>query len=128
MDDIAALILDRIWINLYATGVGVFAYSAQGREESYETTGEVRTYAGGRRRAVTSAGEIGKYKFTLRLVARADVETIRNWAGATVQVRDNKGRRFFGTYLIVTISERVGDSTFDVALELTVVTAAEGVT
>jgi hypothetical protein len=123
----ATLTLTAVWINLLSSGAAVTAQSAPDRTEVYAVAGETRTYAGGRRRAVTSAGELGTYAFTLLLLARADVETLRSWQGLPVQVRDHKGRRFFGTFYGVNIAEYIDRSRWEVSITLSVVTAAEGV-
>lgn len=94
----AVLTLVRVWINLMATGAAVSAASAPGREEEYEVPGEVRTYASGRRRSITRAGEEGRYTVTLLLLTRAQVETLKSWLGLEVQARDTRGRRFVGVF------------------------------
>lgn len=123
----ATLTLVSLFINRVSTGEAVSGRSARGRPEDYSSPGEVRTYAGGRRRSITAAGEAGTYKFTLLLVPRTTVETLRAWQGELVQVRDNKGRRFFGVYHGVSIVEIISRATWHVSIELSVVTATEAV-
>lgn len=122
----ATLTLTKVFVNNVATGTAVSGWSARGRSEAYEAPGETRTYAGGRRRAIVGAGEAGSYSFQLRRISRTDVETLRGWVGQTVQVRDTKGRRFFGVYFAVDVIEYM-DSKWDVAIKLSVVTWPEGV-
>lgn len=122
----ATLQLNAVWVNLLATGQAVKGASARGRGETYRVPGEVRTYAGGRRRSITMAGELGRYTFRMRRLTRTDVETLRGWAGQAVQVRDNKGRLFRGVFYDVDIVEYL-DAKWDVAIALDVVTADEGV-
>jgi hypothetical protein len=123
----ATLQLTALWVNLMGTGQAVSGQSAPGRTETYTVPGEFRTYSGGRRRSITAAGEAGKYTFTLRTVSRTTVETLRGWAGQTVQVRDNKGRRFFGTYYSIDVVEYRADALWDVGISLATVSADEGV-
>lgn len=124
----AILNLTKVFVNLYATGASVSAASAPGRPESYQVPGETRMYAGGRRRSITQEGELGAYAVTLLQVPRVDVETLRNWKGQVVQVRDNKGRLFVGTFYLVAITEYRDTATvFDVAIALDTLTAAVGV-
>lgn len=123
----ATLVLNRVWVNLVATGQGVSGMSARDRSEDYAVPLEVRTYAGGRRRSIRSAGTMGGYKVQLLLIPRATVDTLVSWEGQLVQVRDHKGRRFFGVYPSVEVVEIVSRSTWHAGFELTVVTAAEGV-
>jgi hypothetical protein len=123
----ATLNLTKVFVNLVSTGAAVSGVSARDRAEDYTIPGETRTYAGGRRRAITQAGELGTYKFQLMLISRASVDTLRSWQGQTVQVRDNKGRRFFGVFYGVSVVEIVSRSTWHVSIELSVVTQTEGV-
>ncbi len=129
----ATLLLTRVWVNLCSTGAGVSGLSSPTKEESYSQPGEVRTYAGGRRRAIAVAGEVGTYKVQMMMLARTDVETLRGWVGQTVQVRDWRGRRFFGVYYSVDITEPLGrerlgeSSSWHVAFALNIVTYTEAV-
>lgn len=122
----ATLNLTKTFVNLLASGAAVSGQTGRGRGEGYAAPGEVRTFAGGRRRSIVSAGELGSYEFTMLRLTRTDVETLRQWVGQTVQVRDNKGRRFFGVYYEVKIDEYL-DPKYNVSIKLTVVTQAEGV-
>lgn len=122
----ATLNLTRTWVNLLATGAAVSGATGRGRGESYSVPGEMRTYLGGRRRSITAAGEVGTYKFTMLRLPRVSVETLRSWTGQGVQVRDNKGRRYFGVYYDVDVGEYL-DAKWDVSITLSVMTQAEGV-
>lgn len=123
----ATLNLTKAWINLVATGQAVSAYMDPGRAEDYQVAGKFQTFAGGRRRLITAAGEEGLYKVPLVDVPRATVDTLIVWQRQLVQVRDNVGRRFFGAYLSVAAAEIRGLTTYTVEFTLTVVTADEGV-
>jgi hypothetical protein len=121
------LLLTKTFVTLMATGATVSAQTGRGRGEDYEVAGQVLTYAGGRRRSITSIGEAGTYRFVLLLVSRSDVDLLRAWQGQLVQVRDNRGRRFFGVYYKVALTEIISRATYHVAIELNIVTADEGV-
>lgn len=114
----ATLTLTRLWVNLVATGAAITAGSLPGRAVANVQAGEVRTFAGGRQRAITRAGVQGTYDVTLRLVPRADVDTLKSWIGQPVQVRDNLGRLLVGVYFGVPEIERKGQTLFDVALSV----------
>jgi hypothetical protein len=132
----ATLTLNKMWVNLVSTGAGVSGQAAIGRTEDYTLPGEVRTYAGGRRRSITSVGEVGTYKWQYRLVPRTTVDTLHSWIGLLVQVRDTRGRRLFGAYFALIIEEvpmlgtwcppelAVGGA-WHVGVSLTVVTTTE---
>jgi hypothetical protein len=118
----ATLTLTKTFITLVATGTSVSGQTARDRGEKYEIAIDVRTYAGGRSRAVSQVGEVGTYTTTLILVPRATVDTLRSWEGLLVQVRDHKGRQFFGVFNSITVAEYVSRMSWDVTLTLTTVT------
>ena len=119
------LALGKLWINRLDSGASVSAQSA-GRGRTHDQAGEVRTYAGGRQRAVTVAGERGQFTFRLADVSLTTVELLRSWVGSDVQVRDHRGQRFFGVYFAVTIVEDKDPNLYDVAIVLRTVTVVEG--
>jgi len=122
----AVLALSKLWVNRMDNGQAVSAQSA-GRGRNHDQAGEVRTYAGGRQRSVTIAGERGQFSFRLLDVSLATVELLRTWIGADVQVRDHRGQRFFGVFFGVNIVEYKDPSFYDVAIVLRTVTVVEGV-
>lgn len=121
------LTLTKLFVNLVASGASVSAQS-NGRGEEYSNTGEVKQLAGERLRSVTVAGERGQYSFTMIDVPAADVATLRTWKGQLVQVRDDRGRAFFGTFFDVRpVDVRDRKTSYDVSIVLRVVTAPTGV-
>lgn len=121
------LTLNRVWINLLPTGEAVSAPSND-RTRSYETKGEVRTYGGGRQRAILSEGTAVTFTFSLRLLSWAQVQTLIGWIGRTVQVRDNRGTRYFAVFTAVIPVEIPKNPTkWDAQLSLREVTYTEGV-
>ena len=121
----AVLTLSMLWINRLDNGAAISAQSAD-RGRTHDQAGEVRTYAGGRQRAVTIAGERGQFTFRLAYVTLATVELLRSWVGADVQVRDHRGQRFVGVFFGVTIAEYKDPTSYDVAIVLHTVTVVEG--
>lgn len=123
----ATLTLNRVWINLVPTGESVSAVSAD-RTRGYESKGEVRTYGGGRQRAITAEGLTATFSFTLRLVSWAQIQTLVSWIGRTVLVRDSRGTSYTAMFTAVTPLEIPRNPTkFDVQLTVRQVTADEGV-
>lgn len=115
-------------MNLASTGEAVYAYSGQDRSVSFSREGEVRTYAGGRRRAIGKEGEIGRFVFVMRDVSWTDIERLRLWEGLQVQVRDSRGRLFNGVFWGFTAPDRPSEPLYyDVSFTLELVTAPEGV-
>jgi hypothetical protein len=60
--------------------------------------GDVRVYAGGRRRVITSARKTRTSNLTFNKVSSVDLETLRDWRGRVLLIRDMAGWRWFGTY------------------------------
>jgi hypothetical protein len=65
-------------------------------------------------------------------VARANIETLRTWAGELVEVRDSKSRQFYGVFYAVApievyslVTACVG-AMWHVSLELTVTSTEAG--
>jgi hypothetical protein len=102
---VVALHLSKVWITHVASGVSVAAWSAD-RSGSRSVPGEVRTYAGGRRRAVVAEGVTGSVPFRLRSVPSADIATLESWFGQLIRWRDHRGQKFYGTFFSVERSER----------------------
>lgn len=123
----AALTLTKLWVNLIPDGTAVSAYSTD-RSRADQSDGEVRTYAGGRRRSVTSEGVGTEFAFTMRLLTLTEVETLISWIGETVQVRDHRGQRFFGSFFSVTPVELAHEpGLWDARIQLQTVTYDEEV-
>lgn len=123
----ATLTLTKVWVNVLATGQAVSGFSTD-RGEELDLQGGVRTYAGGRRRAYTTPGDIGTFDFTLRHMTKADVDTLKSWRGILVQVRDHRGQRFIGIYRKVKPVEVTAKiNLYDVVLQLETVTFVDGV-
>lgn len=123
----ATLQLTKVWINQLADGTAISAQSGEGRARGHDVAGEVRTYAGGRQRAVSTAGERGKFSFALVDVALATVEALRAWIAHPVQVRDHRSQRFFGVYWALNVIEARDPSLYNVTIELQTTTTVEGV-
>jgi hypothetical protein len=134
----ATCTLTKTWTNLVSSGVGVSGAAAVGRTEDYTASGDVRTYVGGRRRAIAVIGEVGTFKFQYRYVPRSTVDTLHAWITKLVQVRDARGRRFFGVYFDLAIDDVTTFASFcppeisaaaggawHVGINLTLVTATE---
>lgn len=123
----AVLTLTRLWINRLDTGEGIAAYSGVDRDYGAEAAGEVRTYAGGRRRSVAQEGKRQSFSFTARDVSLATAQLLEEWIGYPVQVRDTRGQRFVGVFFGVKRAEARDPEHYDVGITLEGVTITEGV-
>lgn len=120
------LYLQKLWINLVDTGQGVSAYSSKDKSLNRGVKGEVRQYANGRQRAVSSKGVKGVFQFTLEDVTQTTLNILENWLTQTVVVRDTRGRRFFGVVFEVSVTDRRNVNYYVVNLTLNEVTYTEG--
>jgi hypothetical protein len=114
----ATLTLTKVFVNRLDTGQAVAGQSGVERSREHGIEGEVRTYAGGRQRAVTRAGEQGKFEFSLRFLPAATVELLRTWVGVPVLVRDWRGQAFYGVFFRVPITEHRSPVDYDVQITL----------
>ena len=122
----AMLDLRHTWINLVATGDEVHCKTAS-RSESNESEGDVRTYASGRRRYFSKAGVKESMSFTLVDVTPDDLATLKDWKDDLVLVRDYKGRKMYGTYNSLSVTDSKTAAFHQVVMTVTEVTHAEGV-
>jgi|SRR5882724_1076885 len=121
-----AVSLAYTWVNLVATGASVSAYTGRGRSRDYKTEGSVQGFAGGRYRSISTEGVAGQQTFVLRDVSDANIDTLKSWIGQTVLVRDNRGRRMFGTYYDIAYTDRMLANYYDVTINVVEVTYNEG--
>lgn len=121
------LTLTRLWINRLDTGEGVSAATDPSRSQSYSMDLDVRTYASGRRRAISVEGEKGEFSFQLIAIDLATVAKLRVWAGANVQVRDHRGQRWFGVFAGLSVGEYKAPLLYSATITLETTTTTEGV-
>jgi hypothetical protein len=121
------LTLDRLWLNRMDTGEAISGASGRDRQTGYGIDGQVRTYASGRRRAVTTAGL--KAEVTRRMVS-LDLATTRKlvlWLGAAVQMRDHRGQKWYGVFFDVAVEEYMLTGLYAASITLQTTTTVEGV-
>lgn len=108
--------------------VTVHAHSPE-RERSASLDGEVRYYAGGRARVITSPRDERTYPLTLQWLTVAEVDLLLSWRGRVLLLRDGLGRRVFGTFFAVPTTDRylVGGWRSTTSLTFTELTYVEGV-
>ena len=82
----------------------IAAYSSDWTEQT-EQDGSVRVMANGRRRVVTRRGDSRQIGWTMPLLTKAEVETVKAWAGQIVMIRDSKGRKEYGVYFGVSVAD-----------------------
>ena len=108
----ASVTLDELWIH-EVSDLSSFVNCYMGSlTEQSGMTGEVRRYANGVTRAITTLGTHRQVKVELPFLARTDLDLLESWAGTPVMIRDPLGRKVFGTYFTIEVEERpIGDVT-----------------
>lgn len=79
--------------------------------------GEFRTYAAGRVRLVTRPGRSRMVEVAARRVDRPTRETLDDWAGQLLLLRDGRGRKVYGSYLEAAVVEQPGQAFCDLSFE-----------
>ena len=94
---IVEVVFDATWITDPTTGVSVQVWKTE-RAETDDLDVEVRSYANGRRRIISTPAQKRDTPLTLRGVSDADLTTLRGWRGRLLLLRDAQGWRRWGTY------------------------------
>ena len=102
----------------------IVAYTAGWSDQTVKRV-EVREMAGGRLRAVTRAGSRRSLGWTMRKLTKAQVLLAEDWAGRVVMIRDRQGRKEYGVYAEVTVTDRRAGDLHDVVFALQSVTFVE---
>lgn len=63
------------------------------------TGGRFGEYAGGRTRVITTASKTATFPYVLQMLDDADAATLDLWQGRLLLLRDQAGRREFGSFL-----------------------------
>jgi hypothetical protein len=125
--------LTKLWLTNTVNAVHLAAQTDPTRTWTASVKGEVRTYAGGRQRAVGSIGRANVWKFTLVELTQSQCETLEDWMnqGVTVLARDHRGQSMYGTFFGVERAENMSQlypyATYTAAIELQRVDVVEGV-
>lgn len=123
----AILVLNRLWLNRMDSGEAISGASGPDRSTGYSVDGNVRTYASGRRRAITVAGLRGEVARSMVAVDFATKERIITWLGLHVQMRDHRGNRWYGVFFGVDVGEYKRADLYTVTITLQTTTTVEGV-
>jgi hypothetical protein len=122
----ASVELGYTWVNLVSTGESVKGWTGRGRTHGRQRDGEVRRLAGGRFRSVGTLGVRRTQSFVIRDLTQADIDTLEEWVGQLVLVRDKRGRKMYGVYWSVDNADKYSPDYYDIAISLTEVTYEEG--
>lgn len=108
----ASVTLNDLWIHQVADFSSYVQVYMGALSEESGSEGEVRRYANGVTRAITTATRSRTVSVELPFLLRTDLQTLQDWAGQPVMIRDPLGRKVFGVFFSVEVSERpIGDVT-----------------
>lgn len=118
--------LNKMWLNRMDTGQAIAAASGRERATGYSMEGSVRTYASGRRRAVSTAGLRVQVQRSLVAIDFDTKELLVSWLGSFCQLRDHRGNKWFGVFFEVDVREYMRPDLYAATITLDVVTTEEG--
>jgi hypothetical protein len=125
---VASITIDSVLLSLgtdLATHLDLDVYDISDDDGVY---GEVRKYAGGRRRAISEAGQVRSVQITFDVHNdRALVATLRSWAGQRLLYRDAHGRRMWCVFFRAPAKERILANLPEITLTLQEITFDEAV-
>jgi hypothetical protein len=121
------LLLTQLWLNRMDTGEAIHGASGRTPSSSYGIEGSVRTYASGRRRAISTEGLKVEIPRTMVALDYATKEKLITWLGVHCQLRDYRGGRWFGVFFDLDVSEYMRPDLYAATITLLGTTTTEGV-
>jgi hypothetical protein len=106
----AVITLKTVWLNLASemTNYQSFPYMSK-LAPSTERAGEDRDYANGRIRLVLKGARKQSFQLTLPNCTRAQINWLEQHTGELMLVRDDRGRKVWGTYFKIMLDENSTD-------------------
>jgi hypothetical protein len=128
---VASVTLNRVWLHLASDPSQQLGLPrvGDGREYEDELDGEVRTYAAGRRRLITTPARVRAVTGLELVVTVAQYAVLNSWVGQIVLYRDGHGVKQYGALLATPWKPLQDNGTARrvVTLELPEVTFSEAV-
>lgn len=121
------LLLQKLWLNRLDTGEAIAGASGRQPSTGYAMDGQVRTYASGRRRAVSTEGLKVEVQRTMVALDYPTKETLISWLGSSVQLRDYRGNKWFGVFFEISVGEYMRPDLYQATITLQSTTTVEGV-
>jgi hypothetical protein len=122
-----SVVLNKLWLNRMDTGEAISGATDRDRTQGFSIDLAVRTYANGRRRAISTAGLIGELPFRLLAIDLATKENLTTWLGIQVQARDHRGQKWFGVFGNLAVTEYMLPTLYAAAFTIQTTTTVEGV-
>ena len=123
----ASLTFVELYLHDAADLTDYLALPVNGISDSPTQDLDVRTYAGGRRRVVRRPSLPRQVSVDFAALTTANREALQAWIGTLLLLRDLRGRKFYGVYDSLNVSEIKGMERAAVSLAFTEVTFTEEV-
>lgn len=124
----ASVALDTVILSLASDLTQMIPLDVSSLSEDDGVAGETRIYANGRVRSITRAGRRRTVPITFDLVQdRATLGRLRTWIGKTVLARDPYGRKLYGVFHGLSVTERIPVDVVEVSLTLAEISYSEAV-
>jgi hypothetical protein len=94
----ATVTLTQVWFHNRSDLSDYVTLDATQLWDQTASPGQVRRFAGGRLRSITTTGNHRQLSITFELVDRDTVDQLRDWTGVTLLYRDPLGRNLFGVF------------------------------
>lgn len=122
----ATLTLNKSWLNLLDTGVGISFYTLKEKSLTRSVKGEVRQYAAGNQVAIAAKGVKGAFSFSIARLTQTDVDVLDTWLSQAVIYRDTRSRALFGVFFDYNVTDNSNPRYFTVSIVINQVTYVEG--
>lgn len=122
----ATLPLDKLWINLVATGEGISGASQSSKTQEFAVEGRMVKSGNGRMRGVSVAGESGEFPYEYVVGTAAVRDKLRTWQANLVQVRDSRGQKWYGLFFGVSVTEYKRTDLYRISFTLQMASYTEG--
>lgn len=92
----ASIELDKLWVHLADDPDTYIVLDYVDEQVTPARKVDVRTYAGGRRRSVTTPERTRRSEWSLGILTRQQLDTLDRWLGRTLMVRSPSGELIWG--------------------------------
>lgn len=124
----ASVSLGTVWLTLVSDQTDSVSFVAMTQLTSTpQNAGQVRRYASGRTRAVVPVGVPNQFQLVAAACSRDVIVWLESHTGQLLLVRDDRGRKFYGTYFQPGTAEHAYDLEGDVSLTIDEVSYSEAV-
>lgn len=114
--------LNQVWLHDAVDPENYLRFYTIDRADDRERGGAIRSYAGGRRRIITTPNRQQAIPATFRAVTSTQLDQLDDWAGELLMYRDHMGRLEFGTYFKLAIADYKDRSGYDVTITFETIT------